>query len=242
MSNEKHEDVLVRMSKTGAEGSVPVPAATVILLRDHSNGLETLMLKKTSKIAFGGMWVFPGGRVDPADAHGLADDDDLGAARVAAAREAAEEASLHVDSGALVPFSHWTPPPVQPRRFITWFFVASAPASQVVIDDGEIRDHEWMTPETALAKRDAGEIEIAPPTYVSLFELARWRSVTEALEAAAARPPERFATQIAVQAEGPVALWHGDAGWEAGDVAAAGPRHRLTMVKGGVWSYERHDG
>ena len=41
-----------------------IPAATVIVLRDAPDGIETLMLHKNSKIAFGGMWVFPGGRID----------------------------------------------------------------------------------------------------------------------------------------------------------------------------------
>mgnify|MGYP003343572357 CR=1 FL=1 len=45
-----------------------VPAATVIVLRDTADGLETLMLRRASKLSFaGGLWVFPGGRVDDAD-------------------------------------------------------------------------------------------------------------------------------------------------------------------------------
>ena len=39
----------------------PIPAATVVLLRDADDGIEVLMLKKNSKITVGGMWVFPGG-------------------------------------------------------------------------------------------------------------------------------------------------------------------------------------
>ena len=46
----------------------PVDAATVILVRDGAEGLETLMLRRNSKLEFvGGMWVFPGGRLDPED-------------------------------------------------------------------------------------------------------------------------------------------------------------------------------
>ena len=41
--------------------AAPIPAATVVLLRDGDDGIELLMLKKNSKITFGGMWVFPGG-------------------------------------------------------------------------------------------------------------------------------------------------------------------------------------
>jgi len=80
-------------------------AATVVLLRDSAAGLETLLLRRNSQIAFGGMWVFPGGRVDDGDRAGLAPDDGLGAARRAAIREAQEEAGLIVPEGLLVPLS-----------------------------------------------------------------------------------------------------------------------------------------
>ncbi len=45
------------------------PAATVILVRPAASGFEIFMLRRTSGAAFaGGMYVFPGGRVDP-EAH-----------------------------------------------------------------------------------------------------------------------------------------------------------------------------
>lgn len=49
--------------------TVPVrPAATVMLVRDADEGLEVFMLRRTLNAAFaGGMYVFPGGRVDLAD-------------------------------------------------------------------------------------------------------------------------------------------------------------------------------
>ena len=76
-----------------------IPAATVVILRDTETGLETLMLHRNSKIAFGGMWVFPGGRVDEEDTVASADGqiDELTTAAAAAAREAAEEAAVVVD-------------------------------------------------------------------------------------------------------------------------------------------------
>jgi 8-oxo-dGTP pyrophosphatase MutT (NUDIX family) len=43
-------------------------AATVLLLRESAGELEVLMMRRGSGLAFlGGMWVFPGGRVDPSD-------------------------------------------------------------------------------------------------------------------------------------------------------------------------------
>ncbi|HEY7438702.1 MAG TPA: NUDIX domain-containing protein [Acidimicrobiia bacterium] len=214
-----------------------VPAATVILLRESSGHLETLMLRRDSKLAFaGGMWVFPGGRVDPDDYDGS--DDVLAAARRAAVREAAEEAGLAVDPASLVWLSHWTPPPQTPRRFATWFFVAPAPTGAVMIDDGEIRDHMWVAPADAIARRDVLEIELAPPTWVTLHTLARSATVAEALRAARDTEIEYFTTKAAVTAEGVVALWAGDAGYETGDASVLGPRHRLWMLESG-WRYER---
>jgi 8-oxo-dGTP pyrophosphatase MutT (NUDIX family) len=234
-----HGERLAEWSERGTVGTPPRPAATVVLLRDAEPGLETLMLRKNSKIAFGGMWVFPGGRIDPQDR--AADDrDELAGARRAAVREALEEAGLVVEEAGLVPFSHWTPPPITPKRYITWFFVARAPKETVSIDGGEIHEHDWMRPADALARRDAGEIELAPPTFVSLYELAQHASVDDALAHARARTPERFATAVARVEGGAVAMWHGDAGYEARAPDRPGARHRLWMLDAG-WRYERSD-
>jgi 8-oxo-dGTP pyrophosphatase MutT (NUDIX family) len=196
------------------------------------------MLLRSSKIAFGGMWFFPGGRIDPDDRDPDRPDDELSTARRAAVREAHEEAGLEIGVDALLPYSHWTPPPITPRRFLTWFFLAPAPAGDVVIDGGEIREHQWMRPADALDRQRAGEIELAPPTWVTLYELSSWPSVAESLAAVREREPEHFATRIAVEDEGPTVLWHGDAGYETGDANAPGARHRLKLRESG-WTYER---
>jgi 8-oxo-dGTP pyrophosphatase MutT (NUDIX family) len=48
----------------------PRAAATVVLLRDGSSGLEVYLLRRVSSMAFAaGATVFPGGSVDPRDAH-----------------------------------------------------------------------------------------------------------------------------------------------------------------------------
>lgn len=221
----------------GAEPSPLVAAATVVLLRDGAGGLETLMLRRNSKLAFGGMWVFPGGRVDPAD-FGSEPDDIDGASRAAAVREALEESGLELSADVLVPFSHWTPPPEAPKRFATQFFVAPAPDGPVTIDDGEIHEHMWVTPDDAIRRRDTLEIELAPPTWITLRVLSASSTVEAALAAARAAEPERFTTRAAFTDEGIVVLWHGDAGYEDGDASREGPRHRLWMFDDG-WRYER---
>jgi 8-oxo-dGTP pyrophosphatase MutT (NUDIX family) len=222
------------------EGDTPeaVPAATVVLLRDApGGGVETLMVRRSSKLEFaGGMWVFPGGRVDPEDVP--PDGDVIEAARRAAVREALEEAALVVDAGGLVPFAHWVPPPVTAKRFATWFFLGPAPEGAVTVDMGEIRDHRWLEPADAIARRDAEEIELAPPTWVTLHRLARYRNVAAAVADATSSEPEFFETHIARVEGGAAALWEGDAGYETSDADAPGPRHRLWMLPT-AWRYER---
>jgi 8-oxo-dGTP pyrophosphatase MutT (NUDIX family) len=220
-----------------------IPAATVVLLRDGADGVETLMLRRDSRLAFaGGAWVFPGGRIDPEDYPGgeVSDDDVevLIAARNAAAREAMEEAGLTVDPESLVWFAHWTPGAIgATRRFATWFFVGAAPDGQVVVDDGEIRDHLWIRPVDALARRELGEIELIPPTWVTLHKLAEATSAAEVQAHAASRDPEIFLTHI-VRVEGGIAsLWQGDAGYDDLDTEKPGPRNRLLMLDSG-WTLE----
>src|SRR3546814_2093543 len=87
------ERASMRSMSDAAEIPPAIPAATVVLLRDGDEGLETLMLHRTSQVAFGGMWVFPGGRVDPEDRR-HEDPDEEAAARRAAAREAKEECDM----------------------------------------------------------------------------------------------------------------------------------------------------
>jgi 8-oxo-dGTP pyrophosphatase MutT (NUDIX family) len=212
-------------------GTPAIPAATVVVLRDGHTGLETLMLRRNSKIAFGGMWVFPGGRVDDED-HTAAGDD-IVAARNAAVREADEEASLHIEHESLVLFAHWIPPAIAPKRYATWFFASGVDDSDHTIDDGEIVDSDWMTPTRCLDRHHEGTIELAPPTWVTLHTIREQRDVGTALEFLRGRPARHHATRIGRSDDGPVAMWDGDAGYPETDPSATGPRHRLEMFADG---------
>ena len=91
----------------------PRPAATVVLLRDGPDGLEAYLQLRPMGMGFaGGLWVFPGGRVDTADRDPAVDKrwagpspaewaerlglpvDDARGHVVAACRETLEEAGL----------------------------------------------------------------------------------------------------------------------------------------------------
>lgn len=242
MADDKHRnDIYGDDLQSATEGSPAIPAATVVLLRDDPDP-QVLMLHKTSKIAFGGMWVFPGGRIDDED-HG--EDGDLTtAARNAAARETLEEAGIESRPEDFVWFSHWTPPPITPKRFATWFFAAQTEGHEVSIDGGEIQDHAWLSPRRALERHAAGEIDLAPPTWITLYQLSLYDSTEDILGKLRSLETRIYETRIGMDAEGVrVAMWAGDAGYESGDGTVSGERHRLVMSPGGfqfentVWDY-----
>jgi 8-oxo-dGTP pyrophosphatase MutT (NUDIX family) len=215
-------------------------AATVVLLRDTDGGLETLLLRRNRKLAFGpDAWVFPGGRVDNGDRR--RGDEQLDAARRAAVREVAEEAGLVLAEADLVPLAHWTPPAIVPRRYATWFFVARAPEGAITIDGGEIVDHVWVSPAEALERHASAAVELMEPTWVTLLRLSQHDDVAAALDAARRGPLEIHVTKMVMDDAGNrISLWQEDAGYERGSPDAAGPRHRLNA---GLrpWRYERSD-
>jgi 8-oxo-dGTP pyrophosphatase MutT (NUDIX family) len=84
------------------EIAVPVPAATILMLRDGPTGLETFMVVRHHQIDFAsGALVFPGGKVDDGDftvrdlCDGIDNADDTQVAMMAGAiREAFEECGI----------------------------------------------------------------------------------------------------------------------------------------------------
>jgi len=219
----------VKNAATAVADTPAIPAATVVLLRDQDAQVEVLMLHKNSKIAFGGMWVFPGGRIDAEDYPPSGDVDE--AARMAAARETEEEAGIVVEPSEFVQFAHWSPPPTTPKRFATWFFVTRIDEHDPIqIDGGEIQDHAWLSPQTALARHAAGEIDLAPPTWITLYHLSLYQPATAAVDQFRSRPHKVYETRVVQDQDGlRVAMWRGDAGYDSWDADVAGERHRLVM-------------
>ena len=107
-------------------------------------------------------------------------------------------------------------------------------------DGGEIHELGWLRPAGAIDARNAGEIELAPPQFITLEHLRPFVTAAEALAFYASRRPEHFATSFAGVEGGMVAMYEGDAAYGTDDVDVEGPRHRLWMVESG-WRYERTD-
>jgi len=98
----------------------------------------------------------------------------------------AEDLVLAVDR--MTPFAHWITPAMVPKRFDTWFFVASAPVDQVALHDGsESVDSVWIEPNLAVAEADAGKRTMVFPTRQNTLMLGEAKTVAEAIAQAKAR-------------------------------------------------------
>jgi 8-oxo-dGTP pyrophosphatase MutT (NUDIX family) len=162
------------------DGEVTVPrlAATVLLLRGGSSGLEVLLVRRTPRARFmAGAWVFPGGAVDPGDGTGQA------GLRAAAVREVREEAGIDLGPDSeLVTFSNWITPAEVKIRFDTWFYLTAMPTDQEPQVDGhEVVEARWLRPSDAVAAAAAGEMAIVFPTVKHLERIAGYGSAAELL-------------------------------------------------------------
>jgi 8-oxo-dGTP pyrophosphatase MutT (NUDIX family) len=244
-------------------------AATVVLLRECGGELQVLLLERPRHTgSFSGVWVFPGGKIDPEDRAGEDVSDDVRgepnsaptAARHAAVRECREETGLQLSADDLVELSCWIPPVNASRRFQTWFFLAPVPpvaaspaatataaAGEVRLNAAEIMDYAWLSPREALRRHGESLMQLVAPTWVTLHSLLAANSVEAAVDQARRRGPESFASRrLNDVGAGPVIVWAGDsehrttAPSRPGDpsVVLSG-RHRLVMAEL-PWIYQRN--
>lgn len=180
---------------------LPLPAVSVLPLRDGPAGLEVFVQHRVSTMDFAaGAVVFPGGRVDPGDTlagagltvddevvsrHAAAwagtDHDALGGGEAAARtvmatarREVLEETGALIDPGALVPWDNWVTPPGYPRRFDVRFLVlpvAKDQGADFAHATTEAHHSDW-TPLVELAQQaEAGRLHLMSPTRTMVDEL-----------------------------------------------------------------------
>ena len=97
--------------------------------------------------------------------------------------EALDRLGCRVDGDALEYLAHWITPVVEPRRYDTRFFAAKAPPGAIaLVDFREMTDAVWLTAEHALRRHAEGTLPMVFPTIRTLEDLARYRTVAEALD------------------------------------------------------------
>ena len=85
----------------------------------------------------------------------------------------------------------WLTPVFEPRRYRTWFFVATLPEGQRTRDvSTESSSVHWMPAAAALDAVDASEMLMLPPTYLTSLEVAGFPTSAEVMAAAHGRTVE----------------------------------------------------
>jgi len=107
---------------------------------------------------------------------------------VDALRTALTARRLAVDLASLVPLTRWITPAAEARRYDTHFFVMRTPEGQDgAHDEVETMSSFWATPHRVLARWEARELQMAPPTHHTLLTLSRCATVDDALRHAETR-------------------------------------------------------
>ncbi len=243
---------------------VPLRAATVLCLRPANADVEVLFVRRNARASFmANAYVFPGGRVDPADG----DDDPELMTRRCAARELHEEAGLRVEKlDALCYFARWVTPTRERKRFDADFFLFALPPDQTPrVDAQEVFDLRWYTPSAALAEYEAGQLNLPPPTACTLEDLraevqrlampADSALLPALLKSCASRRPHALLPRLRVEATGGMEIlmpWDpefdtvdGDGeGAPASELAEGAAKVaqricRCTLMPPGVWHVKR---
>lgn len=81
---------------------------------------------------------------------------------------------LHLDAADFTFAGRWVTPPFAPRRFDTWFFLATSPPKQQpkITEDSELESGEWIRAGDAYDKWERSEIIVVPPVLHALKTLA----------------------------------------------------------------------
>jgi 8-oxo-dGTP pyrophosphatase MutT (NUDIX family) len=138
------------------------PAATILLLREL-DGLEVLLVTRTSRGFFGGLTAFPGGGVEPSDDSELARTVVVGSSddhvyRVAALRELAEETGIALTTAG---------PKVAPEGRGLALLTTLSRTGVVLDGEAPVMVSRWVTP------------DFAPKRFDTMFFLADGRGAPE---------------------------------------------------------------
>lgn len=221
-----------------------LPAATVVIVRTNKqspNELQVLLLRRNPELLFApNMWVFPGGKLDSSDLE-QANDNSQQAHKYTAIRETLEETGLDISHQSLLEISHWTTPDFRPKRFATQFFLTELSSSeQVTIDQSEIVEYRWISPTEALSLHQQQKMTMMAPTFVTLSELAKAKTIEQAIEFYQQRETPNYQPQVLeLEGQNKLFVYQGDELYQASNQAQANSQQRNRCeFRNGVLNYQ----
>jgi len=213
MTRTSVTDAMLPKGAGSAGDVVPLPAASVILLR--GGPFEVRRMRRHGSGTFvPGAWVFPGGAIDAVDREVAGDDGEEVAYSLCAIRELLEETGIWIGSGGadpielrralvhdasrfremadgaraalrlLEPFERWITPAGVPKRYDTLFVLArAADGAEGTPDETEGVELAWLRPVDALARNRDGSMQLVFATIRILQTLASFDSADALLAA-----------------------------------------------------------
>jgi 8-oxo-dGTP pyrophosphatase MutT (NUDIX family) len=104
---------------------------------------------------------------------------------------------LVLRSDLLGVWAGWLTPVFEPRRYRTWFFVASLPEGQRTRDvSSESSSVTWMPALEAVQAVDDGDLMMMPPTYLTCLEIGQHADPAEVLAVSAGRSVDMFTPEV----------------------------------------------
>jgi recombination protein RecT len=136
---------------------------------------------------------------------------------------------LRPATDGLYSFARWITPRQNPRRFDTRFLVGRVPHGQDAVPDGtETVSCGWLSPRTALATYERGDIMLIPPTVRTLDDLAAFATIDAVLDDAKRRVVRALRPEV-VQASGVPTLSYPD------NTGRADVPPRRLVLRDGRW-------
>jgi 8-oxo-dGTP pyrophosphatase MutT (NUDIX family) len=91
----------------------------------------------------------------------------------------------------------WLTPVFEPRRYRTWFFVARLPEGQVTRDiSSESASVAWLPVGDAVARAEAGDLMMMPPTWLTCLDVAQYADPAAVLAEAEGRSVDMFTPEV----------------------------------------------
>jgi len=83
------------------------------------------------------------------------------------------------DIDSLTPYSHWITPDMEKWRYDTYFYITSINPNDDYssFDSIETVDLIWISPSEAIRRYERSDLQLAPPTWFSLTELAKEENI-----------------------------------------------------------------
>ncbi len=111
--------------------------------------------------------------------------------------------ALALRSDLLGAWAGWLTPVFEARRYRTWFFVARLPEGQVTRDvSTESTSVAWLPAMDAVARVEAEEIFMMPPTYLTCLDVGQYATPGEVLAEARSRQVDMFTPSVVPDGDG----------------------------------------